>query len=141
MIITIIFSMCCGNILNVVAKENAIISVSNASGKLGEEVSLIINLSNLPDMGGIKLISLGLCHNDQLQLIDYEIGSLIDSSQEFTNKDYTRNPFKMSWGAGLTKCNLTDNGVAAILTFRILDTAAFGNTNVIVSGTKVILVI
>ena len=131
-IITIIFSMCCGNILNVVAKENAIISVSNASGKLGEEVSLIINLSNLPDMGGIQLIV--DYDNDQLQLIDYEIGSLIDSSQEFTNKDYTRNPFKMSWGAGLTKCNLTDNGVAAILTFRILDTAAFGNTNVIVSG-------
>ena len=98
--------------------------VESVSGKAGSEVQVIISLNNNP---GIIAIAMQVGYDAaKLQLVSVQDLKLLPNST-FSN-DLTANPYYLSWEDSTAASNLTANGDLVILTFKILEDCAVGDT-------------
>ncbi len=109
------------------ADEPAFVA-SNATGKPGDTVEVTVSAQNNPGIVSLKV------------LVDYdaEVLQLVSAAKgtDFSDTSFgptTKNPFNMLWDQSHSYENITTNGVIATLTFKILDTAAAGKSDIVLT--------
>ena len=110
------------------------ITVSDTSGKAGDTVTVTLTITNNP---GIIGMFISMHYDDSvLQFTGYsDEGTVLDEPMHSGQLSWY--PFNMSWmsflGDGVNNLN---NGLLITLTFKILDTAQAGNTDIIITYAK-----
>ena len=107
------------------AKEPTIV-VSSVAGNAGDTVKVTISTQNNP--GIISLKALLKYDSKAIDLVDYEVGEF--AKVTFSPKE--SNPFVINWIDPLNPNNNT-NGVLATITFKILNTAPNGKSEISLS--------
>ncbi len=115
------------------ADESALISISSAHGAVGEEVSLDVKLENNP---GLIALFLNLDYDTNLlSLVKAEKTDLLNVNCFMQTDDISAVPYALNWeGSTLTE-NLTQTGVIARLTFKILEDCGEQGAEISVSCT------
>lgn len=99
--------------------------VSNATGKPGDTVQVTVSTENNPGIVSLKVL-VGYDAN-VLELVSATKGA------EFSDTSFgptTKNPFNILWDYSHSYEDITTNGVVATLTFKILDTATAGKSDI-----------
>lgn len=110
--------------------ENATtITVSDASGNVGDTVSVTIDISNNPGIAGAIL---KLAHAEELTLTDIEVGNAFNTLTFTPPANLSTNPCTLLWD-GIDGDNT--NGTLLTLTFIISETAELGDYNITLSST------
>lgn len=102
--------------------------VSNVTGKPGDTVEVTVSATNNPGIVSLKV----------LVGYDAEVLELVSAVKgaDFSDTSFgptTKNPFNVLWDQSHSYENITTNGVIATLTFRILDTAAAGKSDIVLT--------
>lgn len=103
-------------------------SLSEVSGAPGDSVTVDIVVENNP---GITSAQVNIGYD--ATVLEPTAVAAVDFSSKYLS--YTRpltkvNPFKVTWSYGASPSNVTTNGVLARITFKILDTAAAGKSDI-----------
>ena len=69
----------------------------------------------------------------KLRLVSAIDGGLLGSGNDYFGNDITENPYTLLWEDVLTKTNYSENGLLAILTFRIIEGTPLGKTSVTIT--------
>lgn len=111
---------------SVTAASDPTFSVTDAQGKLGDEISVDINISNNP---GIIALRLNIQYDSSVLELT---GATPKDYASTTFGPLTNNPFTLLWDESLSPDNTT-NGTIAQLTFAIKDKAAVGDTDITIT--------
>lgn len=115
--------ICGAQMMTAYAADTMNISLSSASGKPGDTVTVEIEISNNPGFNSLKLM-IGY-DSQNLTLVSAENSGILSGMQYVGSQTIDKNPYIMVWAqAG----NVTENGKAAVLTFKINDEAYSGDT-------------
>ena len=113
------------------AAVTSCVSVSNVSGHQGETITVPVEMTGNP---GIVAMRLFIQYDaTKLQLLNATDGGLFyngSQTNDYFGNDITENPYTLLWEDALTKTNYTTNGQLASLSFKILETAAVGKTDI-----------
>ena len=102
--------------------------VDGVTGLAGDEINVVISLANNP---GIVSMKLSVSYDASvLELVNKTGAGVYASSMSFGPT--TKNPFVVNW-VDTRNDNFTDNGAFAILTFKIKDDAALGDTPITIT--------
>lgn len=118
------FGLCaCGTQnMTAYAADKMNISLSSVSGKPGDTVTVEINIANNPGFNTLKL-KIGYDSHD-LTLVSAENSGILSGMQYVGSQTIDKNPYVMVWAqAG----NVTEDGKAGVLTFKINDGAYSGD--------------
>lgn len=111
------------------AAGGGVIELSDASGKAGDQVQVIISLKNNP---GIIAATMEVSYDaSKLRLVNAKDEGLLKDS--IFSDSYSRNPYYLSWNDALATVNNCAEGIIATLTFEILPEAAVGKTEVVLN--------
>ncbi len=99
--------------------------VESATGRIGDTVTIAIKTKNNPGITGLKL-SIGY-DSDVLEFVE---GQQSDFNGMFSISPIENNPISIVW---VDTVLMSEDGTIALLTFRIKDDAAIGETNITVS--------
>ncbi len=115
-------------------------SIADAEAYAGKEFTVAIDISENP---GIISAKLDVNYNsDILELVKVEAGELKNDSVETEDgilanysfsENYSANPYTINWVDALATENNTTNGTFAILTFKVKDGVAAGETEISIS--------
>lgn len=99
--------------------------VSNVTGKPGDTVQITVSTANNPGIVSAKV----------KVAYDANVLELVSAGQgaDFTGTQFgptTKNPFTVNWEDTVAPDNITTNGSFATLTFKILDTAVAGKSDI-----------
>ena len=111
---------------SVTAASDPTFSVTDAQGKLGDEISVDINISNNP---GIIALRLNIQYDSSVLELT---GATPKDYASTTFGPLTNNPFTLLWDESLSPDNMT-NGTIVQLTFAIKDKAAVGDTDITIT--------
>jgi len=111
-----------------VIESDAVISVTSATGRAGNQVSVNIVLSENPGVTSM-LLSVDF-DEDVLRLVNVTDAGLLGSA--FHSNNYS-SPYSLSWANDTATSNFTVNGSIVTLTFEILDSAEAGETAISVN--------
>lgn len=113
------------------ATVSSCVTVGNASGQMGETVTVPIEMTGNP---GIVAMRLFVSYDTtKLMLLDVTDGGLFGQGHDYFGHDFKNNPYTLLWEDALSKTNYINNGLLASLSFRILDTAASGKTDITIA--------
>lgn len=118
----LIFAM---SVVPAFAAGNGSITISSASGKQGDTVTLNVNMNSNP---GLVTMTIRVTYdNNVLQLTGVADSKLLVGAQ--LNTTYN-SPYTIAWVDGSATTNNTKTGKIASFTFKIKDDAKVGNSNV-----------
>lgn len=117
--------------ISVQAGETPILSAENAEGTVGEVVSVNLVLSNNPGLIAMRIYA--QYDSSTLRLLSVEDGGLFGDSAAFFGKDKSANPYTLYWADALSNVNHTKSGILVTLTFLILDSAAVGTSDILLT--------
>lgn len=107
------------------AAGNGSLSMTSAGGNRGDTVTLNVNLNSNP---GLVTMTIRVSYDTSvLQLTSVSNSGLLVGAQ--LNSSYG-SPYTISWVDGATTKNNTKTGTIATFTFKILDSAKIGDSNV-----------
>lgn len=109
------------------ADEAPTVSISNASGLPGDEVTVAIDISGNP---GVSAWHLEVGYDENAMAI---VNSNLDGVFEGLNVGVFENPYKITY-ADMKLTDSTANGTVAELTFKIKDNASVGDYAVTING-------
>ena len=109
----------CSSIIVYANSFNAVVDSKNA--KIGDTVDINISLQN--NSGIIAALFNVEYDKERLELIEVQDGQLLEGGTFSPN--YKSYPYKMVWNSAAT-ANFTDDGVLAILKFKVLENAQPG---------------
>ena len=112
-----------------VAENATAITVSNASGNVGDTVSVTIDISNNPGIAGAIL---KLAHAEELILTNIEVGEALNTLTFTPPANLSKNPCTLLWD-GID--GDSSNGTLLTLTFTISETAELGDYAITLSYT------
>ena len=113
----------------VVGENDPQFVVSDVYGKAGDEIDVTVSMLNNP---GVVNVTLNIAYDtEKLQLLNVVEGSVM--SKGTFSQHFTANPYYMNWDESTAEGNNTNSGVMATLTFKILETAGTGSTDIKVS--------
>lgn len=127
-----------GHIDKAQAAEKAVLQVSTVSGHRGDEVSVTVSLTSNPGIAGL-VFSLTF-DNKVLKLVDVKEPANTDDEFVFYEpiikndaiNDTSINYIGYAFASG--KSNITKTGIVYTATFKILDEAAIGTTQLNIAG-------
>ena len=127
-----------GHIDKAQAAEKAVLQVSTVSGHRGDEVSVTVSLTSNPGIAGL-VFSLTF-DNKVLKLVDVKEPATTDDEFIFYEpiikndaiNDTSINYIGYAFASG--KSNITKTGIVYTATFKILDEAAIGTTQLNIAG-------
>lgn len=127
-----------GHIDKAQAAEKAVLQISTVSGHRGDEVSVTVSLTSNPGIAGI-VFSLTF-DNKVLKLVDVKEPANTDDEFIFYEpiikddaiNDTSINYIGYAFASG--KSNITKTGIVYTATFKILDEAAIGTTQLNIAG-------
>lgn len=127
-----------GHIDKAQAAEKAVLQISTVSGHRGDEVSVTVSLTSNPGIAGL-VFSLTF-DNKVLKLVDVKEPANTDDEFIFyepiikddTINDTSINYIGYAFASG--KSNITKTGIVYTATFKILDEAAIGTTQLNIAG-------
>lgn len=127
-----------GHIDKAQAAEKAVLQVSTVSGHRGDEVSVTVSLTSNPGIAGL-VFSLTF-DNKVLKLVDVKEPANTDDEFIFYEpiikndaiNDTSINYIGYAFASG--KSNITKTGIVYTVTFKILDEAAIGTTQLNIAG-------
>ncbi len=107
-------------------------SIADAEAYIGKEFQVAIDISNNP---GIISAVLDIVYDkDVLELVKAEAGSFNDTTisndEEVPNYNFSEDFSRINWVDALATENITTDGIFAILTFRVKDGVAAGETSI-----------
>ena len=113
------------------AAVSSCVTIGEVSGYAGENITVPIEITDNP---GIVAMRLFVQYDaSKLQLVSATDGGLFGSGHDYFGNDITANPYTLLWEDALSKTNYTANGQLATLSFRILETAVVGKTDITVT--------
>ncbi len=113
------------------AAVSSCVSIGNVSGHAGEIVEVPIKMTGNPGFVAMRLFV--QYDASKLQLVSAGDGGLLGSGNDYFGNDITENPYTLLWEDALVKTNYTTNGQLAALSFKILETAAIGKTDITIT--------
>ena len=127
-----------GHIDKAQAAEKAVLQISTVSGHRGDEVSVTVSLTSNPGIAGL-VFSLTF-NNKVLKLVDVKEPANTDDEFIFYEpiikddaiNDTSINYIGYAFASG--KSNITKTGIVYTATFKILDEAAIGTTQLNIAG-------
>lgn len=107
------------------------ISASSAQAQVGDTIDIAVSIQDNPGLVAMRLY----VHYDaaKLKLLDAQDQGLFGSGNAYFGKVKTAIPYTLLWEDALAEENYTGNGTLAILSFKVLDVAQAGNTEIILS--------
>lgn len=112
----------------VVGAANPMISVAQVSGNRGDNIDVKVKISGNPGIISIRMFV--KYDKDALKLIKASNGEIFNESTATFGDDIDANPYTLLWEDALSTEDHTDDGILVTLTFKILDTAAEGKSNI-----------
>ena len=113
------------------AEGGASVSVGNASGKAGEEVTVNVNLADNP---GLVAMTLDVNYDaDKLELVSANDAGILKGFSSPSAAD-SNGSYRLNWEDGLATANNTGSGTVATLTFRLKENCDTASVNVSGSG-------
>lgn len=107
------------------------VTCASASAEAGDTVNIAVSIQNNPGLIAMRLyVSYDA---DKLQLLDAQDQGLFGSGNAYFGKVKTAIPYALLWEDALAEENYTGNGTLAILSFKVLDNAQAGNTEIVLS--------
>ena len=107
------------------------VTCASASAEAGDTVNIAVSIQNNPGLIAMRLyVSYDA---DKLQLLDAQDQGLFGSGNAYFGKVKTAIPYTLLWEDALAEENYTGNGTLAILSFKVLDDAQAGNTEIVLS--------
>lgn len=101
------------------ANSDLTLALSRGEGRVGEEVSLTLDLQDNP---GIVSVQVQVSYDtEKLRLISVTDGGIL--GDEIHHQESLVSPYTLSWENYTAKLNFVENGTLCTLTFRILDGA------------------
>ena len=123
-----LFSIC---LTTANAAVSSCVTVGNVSGQVGETVTVPIEMTGNP---GIVAMRIFVSYDTtKLMLLEATDGGLFGQDHDYFGNDITNNPYTLLWEDALSNTNYINNGLLASLSFRILDTAANGKTDITIA--------
>lgn len=121
----ILIVLCSLFVVPVHAAEGGSLRLTSASGNPGDTITLQVNLNSNP---GLVTMTIKVSYDTSvIQLINVSDTGLLVGAQ--LNTRYS-SPYTISWVDGATTNNNNKTGTIAIFTFKILDSAAAGDSKV-----------
>ncbi len=125
MLMVLLIMLCSMPTVPTYAAGNGSLSMNSASGSRGDTITLSVNLNNNP---GLVTMTIKVSYDTSvLQLTNVSNPGLLVGAQ--LNTSYG-SPYTISWVDGATTTNNTKTGTIATFTFKILDSAAIGDSTV-----------
>ena len=116
---------------HVTAAGTGKLTLQSVTGNAGETVAVKILLSDNP---GLVALHIDIGYDaSKLRLLSASDGGLIGTGMAMFGNDLNINPYTLTWVDALHPTNHTGNGIAATLTFKILETAPCGMTPVTIA--------
>lgn len=119
LVMLLIFTLCIP--VNIVFADSFNVVVDNKTANKGDTVDINISLEN--NSGIIAALFNVEYDKERLELIEVQDGQILDGGTFSPN--YKSYPYKMVWNSATTT-NFTDNGVLAVLKFKVLENAQSG---------------
>lgn len=115
----LVFTLCIP--VNIAFADSFNVVVDNKAANTGDTVDINISLEN--NSGIIAALFNVEYDTERLELIEVQDGQILDGGTFSPN--YKSYPYKMVWNSATTT-NFTDNGVLAVLKFKVLENAQSG---------------
>ena len=115
----LVFTLCIP--VNIVFADGFNVVVDNKTANTGETIDINISLEN--NSGIIAALFNVEYDKERLELIEVQDGQILAGGTFSPN--YKSYPYKMVWNSATTT-NFTDNGVLAVLKFKVLESAESG---------------
>lgn len=119
LILLLVFTLCIP--VNIVFADGFNVVVDNKTANTGETIDINISLEN--NSGIIAALFNVEYDKERLELIEVQDGQILAGGTFSPN--YKSYPYKMVWNSATTT-NFTDNGVLAVLKFKVLENAESG---------------
>lgn len=119
LIMLLVFTLCIPG--NIAFADSFNVVVDNKAANTGDTVDINISLEN--NSGIIAALFNVEYDTERLELIEVQDGQILDGGTFSPN--YKSYPYKMVWNSATTT-NFTDNGVLAVLKFKVLENAQSG---------------
>lgn len=104
------------------------ITAGSASGKAGDTVQIPISIQDNPGLIAMRLYV--QYDASKLKLEDAQDQGIFGANNAYFGKDKNAVPYTLLWEDALAEENYTGNGTLAILSFKILDNASAGDTDI-----------
>ncbi|MBO5420425.1 MAG: Ig-like domain-containing protein [Clostridia bacterium] len=111
-----------------VTAANPTISASNVEANPGDTVDVTVNIANNPGVTSV-LLTIGF-DSSALTLTGVTDGGILGSA--FHSNNY-KNPYTLSWANDTATTNITNNGTAVTLKFKVADNATVKKYSITVS--------
>ena len=108
--------------------QEGLLTVHDAAGYTGDTVQVTVSADVNPGVVAMRMYV--DYDNTALELTGVQNGTIFEDTNFTRCNDYAIRPFTLIWEHALSTENHTGTGTLATLTFRILDTAAAGDTAV-----------
>ncbi|MDD6564611.1 MAG: cohesin domain-containing protein [Clostridiales bacterium] len=119
LVMLLMFTLCIS--VNIVFADSFNVVVDNKTANTGETIDINISLEN--NSGIIAALFNVEYDKERLELIEVQDGRILDGGTFSPN--YKSYPYKMVWNSA-TNTNFTENGVLAVLKFKVLENAQSG---------------
>ncbi len=117
--------------LQTFAVDDPTISCTSVTANPEDNVTIEVSIVNNP---GIVALQLQVGYdNSKLQLMHVEDGGLLGADSASFGSNLRRNPYSLTWDDSSNTQDHTSDGILAVLTFQILDTADVGDTDLTLS--------